>query len=70
MIFNMDESGIQIINKAQKIVTGKGSKGVSFISPREKGETASLIACNNAEERFLPPVLILKGVKTKSKFER
>jgi hypothetical protein len=58
------------MNLAQKIVTGKGLKGVSFIPPREKGETTSLIACNNAKERFLPPVLILKGVKTKSKFER
>ena len=61
-IFNMDESGIQLINKPGKVVTAKGSKNVNVLTSGEKGETITVIACNNAEGRFLPPVLVLKGV--------
>ncbi|KAI4459811.1 hypothetical protein MML48_6g00003763 [Holotrichia oblita] len=59
----MDETGIQLINKPSKVVAAKGSKCVYSITSKEKGETVSLIACNNAEEIFLPPVLIMKGVR-------
>lgn len=64
-IFNMDESGIQIINKAGKVLTAKGSKNVSVLTSAEKGETVTVIACNNAEGRFLPPVLVMKGTNKK-----
>ncbi|KAJ8977202.1 hypothetical protein NQ317_011213 [Molorchus minor] len=63
-IFNMDETGIQLINKPGKVVAIKGSKCVHSVTSKEKGETISLIACNNAEGVFLPPVLIMKGVRS------
>lgn len=65
-IFNVDESGIQFINKPGKVLTANGAKDVHLITPREKGETITLIACCSAEGRFLPPVLIMKGVNRKS----
>ena len=64
-IFNIDESGIQIINKPDKVVTAKGSKNVFSLTSGEKGETVTVIACNNAEGRFLPPILIMKGTNKK-----
>lgn len=67
-IFNVDESGIQLINKPGKVLAAKGAKDVHVITPREKGETISLVACCSAEGRFLPPVLIMKGVNRKSEF--
>lgn len=67
-IFNVDESGIQLINKPGKVLTAKGAKDVHVITPREKGETVSLVACCSAEGRFLPPVLIMKGVNRKPEF--
>ncbi|KAJ8938481.1 hypothetical protein NQ318_007117 [Aromia moschata] len=58
-IFNMDETGIQMNNKPISVIV----KDVHVVTASEKGENVSIIACNNAEGMFLPPVLILKGVR-------
>ncbi|KAJ8940510.1 hypothetical protein NQ318_009603 [Aromia moschata] len=63
-IFIMDETGIQLINKPGKVVAIKGSKCVHSVTSKEKGETISLIACNNAGGVFLPPALMMKGVRS------
>lgn len=68
-IFNVDESGIQLINKVGKVVAKKGSKVVNKITTSEKGETVSLVACCSAEGRFLPPSLIYKGKNLKPEFQ-
>lgn len=68
-IFNVDESGIQLINKPGKVLITKGAKDVHVITPREKRETVSLIACCNAEGGFLPPVLLMKGVNKKQSLQ-
>ncbi|KAI4464452.1 hypothetical protein MML48_3g00001671 [Holotrichia oblita] len=60
----MNETGIQLINKPSKVVAAKGSKFVYSITSKDKGETVALIACNNAEGMFQPPVLIMKGVRS------
>lgn len=62
-IFNMDETGIQLTNVPGKVVAIKGSKCVQTLTPKEKGESISIIACMNAEGVYLPPVLIMKGVR-------
>ena len=67
-IFNMDESGIQLINKPGKVVTMKGAKDIHVLTPRERGENITVIACNSAEGVFLPLVLIMKGVNRKKEF--
>ena len=67
-IFNMDESGIHLINKPGKVLTSKGAKDTHVLTPRERGENVTVIACNNAEGMFLPPVLIMKGVNNKKEF--
>ncbi|XP_063230419.1 uncharacterized protein LOC134535276 [Bacillus rossius redtenbacheri] len=67
-IFNVDESGIQLINKPGKVLAAKGSKDVFSLTSGEKGETITVVACVNAEGRFLPPTIIVKGVYKKREF--
>ncbi|XP_043470210.1 MFS-type transporter clz9-like [Leptopilina heterotoma] len=67
-IFNMDESRVQMNNKPEKVVVTKGAKLVQQVTSSERGETISVVACNNAEGRFLPPIIILKGVYKKDEF--
>ncbi|KAJ8934493.1 hypothetical protein NQ318_012469 [Aromia moschata] len=62
-IFNKDETGIQMNNKPSSVIATKGSKDVHVVTASEKGENVYIIACNNAEGIFLPPVIILKGVR-------
>ncbi|XP_050297262.1 uncharacterized protein LOC126736773 [Anthonomus grandis grandis] len=68
-IYNMDESGLQLCNKATQVIATKGSKQVSSITLGEKGETITVIACCNAEGTFLPPVFIMKGKNKKAEYE-
>ncbi|XP_018562484.1 uncharacterized protein LOC108904417 [Anoplophora glabripennis] len=68
-IFNMDETGLQLCNKPDKVVATKGSKDVQSVTSAEKGETISIIACCNAEGNYLPPYVIFKGKNKKKEFE-
>lgn len=38
-VFNMDETGVQLINKPSKVVTTKGCKDVHVLTSKERGET-------------------------------
>ncbi|CAH1974319.1 unnamed protein product [Acanthoscelides obtectus] len=64
-IFNMDETGVQLLNKPSKVVTKKGSKDVHVLTSKERGENVTVIACCSADGTFIPPVLIFKGVNRK-----
>lgn len=48
-IFNCDETGLQLNTRAGQVLAENRSKCVSSISPGEKGETISVLACINAE---------------------
>ncbi|XP_026323303.1 uncharacterized protein LOC113232741 [Hyposmocoma kahamanoa] len=67
-IYNMDESGIQVNNKAGKVVATKGARDVFTLTSCEKGENVTVIACCNAQGNFIPPVLIYKGTYSKPQF--
>jgi hypothetical protein len=68
-VFNMDETGLQLNNKAENVIAKKGSKNVAAVTSSEKGETITVIACCNAEGSFLPPTCIFKGKNLKKEFE-
>lgn len=68
-IFNVDESGIQLINKVGEVVAKKGAKVVQKLTTGEKGETVTLVCCASAEGRFLPPAIIFKGKNLKPEFK-
>jgi hypothetical protein len=65
----MDECGLQVNNEPGKVVATKGSRDVHHVTSGERGETISLIACCNAEGKFLPPYCIFKGKRKKIEFE-
>lgn len=67
-IFNMDETGFQLNNEAGPVIATKGAKDVHTIISSERGENVSIVACCSAEGRFLPPVIIFKGVREKKEF--
>lgn len=67
-IFNMDEAGVQIINKPSKVLAFKGTKDVHVLTSRERGENVTVIGCCSADGTFLAPILILKGVNRKQEF--
>ncbi|KAJ8939864.1 hypothetical protein NQ318_017142 [Aromia moschata] len=54
-IFNMDETGVQLINKPGKVITTKGTKDVHVLTSKERGENVSVVACCSADGRFIPP---------------
>lgn len=68
-IFNMDETGFQVNNEAGVVIATKGAKDVHTLISSERGENVSIIACCNAEGRFLPPVVIFKGQREKPEFK-
>jgi hypothetical protein len=59
-LFNVEKCGIQLINKPGKVLAKKEAEDMHVLTPRERGENATVMACCNAERQFLPPVLILK----------
>lgn len=68
-LYNMDETGIQLNNKAGKVVAEKGKRNINSVTSAEKGETLTVVACCNAVGNYLPPVVIIKGVNKKPEFE-
>lgn len=67
-VFNCDETGLQLNTRAGQVLAQKGSKCVPSISPGEKGETISVLACINAEGGYLPPYCIMKGKNKKEEW--
>nr|XP_012562493.2 uncharacterized protein LOC105847450 [Hydra vulgaris] len=65
VIWNMDETGLQLDFKAHKIVAAKGTK---YLHMRTSGnqEMITLIVCVNAAGRALPPHVIPKRKTVKS----
>ena len=44
-IFNMDETGLQIVQKPQKVLAHKGKHQVGGIDSAERGETTTCVLC-------------------------
>lgn len=62
-IYNMDETGLQIVTKHPKVLTKKGAKNVYTRTGGERSETISLAVCANASGTvILPPFIIFKGL--------
>lgn len=67
-IYNTDETGLQLNTRAGQVLAEKGSKSVPSISPSEKGETITVLACCNAERVHLPPYCVLNGENAKAEW--
>ena len=65
-IFNMDESGISVVQKMNRILAKKGKHQVGAITSQERGQTVTIICCNNAAGHFIPPGMIFPRVRMKA----
>lgn len=63
-IFNVDESGLCIVqNKCQKVLGLKGKKQIGSVSSGERGVNTSFVACTSASGNFVSPMLIFKRMR-------
>lgn len=68
-VFNADESGLQMNTRGSHVLCQKGKKNVHSISPKEKGETVTVLACCNASGNFMPPSIIFKGKRIQVEYQ-
>ena len=60
-IYNMDESGISVVQKScQKVIGLKGKHQIGSISSAERGINTTVVSCNNAAGQYVPPLVIFK----------
>ncbi|KAG5876366.1 hypothetical protein JTB14_024969 [Gonioctena quinquepunctata] len=68
-IHNMNETGIQLNNKPEYVIAGKGSKNIAAITKSEKVEIVTVICCRIAEGTFYLLFVFLRERTIKQKFE-
>ena len=61
-IWNTDESGMPDILKEEKVISVMGEKA-HIMSPKEQGETTTILTFTNACGQVFPPLVIFKGSK-------
>jgi len=64
-IYNVDETGVTICQKPQKVVAEKGKRCVSTLTNAEKGKTVTIICCVSGTGTFVPPMMIFPRVRMK-----
>ena len=64
-IFNVDETGVTICHKPQKIIAKKGKKNVATLTSAEKGKTVTIVRCVSGTGVFVPPMMIFPRVRMK-----
>jgi hypothetical protein len=56
LIFNVDETGITIVqHKSSKVVGLKGKRQVASLSSAERGALVTVVTCMSASGQFVPP---------------
>ena len=61
-IWNTDESGMQDMPKEEKVIGAMGEKAHTM-SPKEQGETTTILMFANACGQVFQPLVIFKGAK-------
>ena len=60
-IYNMDESGISVVQMScQKVIGLKGKHQIGYISSAERGINTTVVCCNNAAGQYVLPLVIFK----------
>lgn len=68
-IYNMDESGLSVVQKVSKVLAKKGKHQVGSITSQERGHTITIICCINAAGSYLPPAIIFPRVRMKAELQ-
>ena len=66
-IFNMDETGVSVVHKGEKVVTEMGRKNVWALTSGEKGKTHTILTCVSASGFVLAPFLIYPRQRIKER---
>lgn len=64
-IYNVDDTGLTICQKPQKMVAEKGKRCVATLTSAEKGRTVTVICCVNGAGMYIPPMMIFPRVRMK-----
>lgn len=67
-IYNQDETGLPLNNRASNIVAQKGSRDVVSMTSVERGQNVTVLACMNAAGHFIPPFVIFRGMRKRDDF--
>ena len=60
-IYNMDQSGISVVQKScQNVIGLKCKHQIRSISSAERGINTTIVCCNNAAGQYVPPHVIFK----------
>ncbi|XP_076814279.1 uncharacterized protein LOC143460585 [Clavelina lepadiformis] len=68
-IYNMDESGINVVQKLSKVLAKKGKHQVGSITSQERGQNVTVICCMSAAGNFVPPGFIFPRVRMKEELK-
>ena len=68
-IFNMDESGLSVVQKVSKILGKKGKHQMGAITSQERSQTITIICCVSAAGYFIPPGMIFPRKRMKGELK-
>ena len=68
-IYNVDETGLPMINRPGIVLAQKGERSVVSITDTERGENVTVVGCCNATGQYIPPYVIMKGKRMKEDFK-
>ena len=68
-IFNMDESGLTVVQKVSKIVGQKGKHQIGSITSMERGRNVTTICCVSASGQYVPPGIIFPRKRMKPELQ-
>ena len=64
-IYNVDESGLTVVQKLSKVLAKKGKHQVGSVTSLERGQTATITCCMNAVGNYIPPGIIFPRCRMK-----
>jgi len=65
-IFNVDETGVQIVTQGGKVLVKKGYRMCKFWLVQKEDRIRPLLHVANASGNFIPPMVIFKGSRKPS----
>ena len=62
-VYNVDESGLNIMQHKGKVVADVKRRGVHHVVTSEKGRNHTIVACGSASGYILPPMIVFPRVR-------
>ena len=68
-VYNMDETGINVIQKVPKILAKKGKSQVGLATSGERGQNVTVVCCMNAAGNYVSLAFIFPRVRMKPELQ-